>query len=76
MKPFSTYEDWIGSTITLVMDNGKVLDKIVVVDMWLLATGQPHSLSAMLGGDEINIPYERVLYYVNHADIPKVKSQE
>ena len=65
-KPLATYENWKGSVLTLYLNNGKVLRKIEVLDLWMTAMGPPLALRCKYRTQEINIPYEKVMYYIIH----------
>jgi len=65
-KPLATYEDWKGSVLTLYLNNSKALRKIEVLDLWMTAMGPPLALRCKYRTQIINVPYEKVMYYIIH----------
>jgi len=62
-KPLASYEDWKGAVVTLYLADGKSLQKVEVIDLWMHPNGSPHELTVKHRGQNLCVPYLRVMYY-------------
>lgn len=63
-KPHGSYDDWKGSTNDLHLSNGDILIDAEVIDLWMAPSGQPHALACLHKSQVINVPFDKIMWYV------------